>query len=104
MHPVIWLAATVFAVYRLSELIAHDEIAEPARRWLGRKAASDRKVWVFFAKLSSCPLCIGTWISAGASYLYSIWVVDLGLIELVVMWLAISGAQYFLSVQSLDDN
>ena len=105
MTPIAWLFVTVFAVYRLSELVAHDEITEVIRLWLGRKAASNRKVWIFFAKLARCPLCIREWISAIAAYLYGQWVVEnVGVMEILVLWLAVSGSQYFLSVRSMDDN
>ena len=96
-----WLVLTllVFAVYRIAQLIAFDEISEPIRTYLAKRASGNLVIdWT--AKLVHCPYCLGIWLSLLAGLLFA------NMFEIstpmgVVTVFGIAGAQAFL--QSLCD-
>lgn len=62
MNDLIGLATKILADYRLSVLLSKDQIAEPLRAAIGRKA-SGSAFWKFVADLISCPFCLGVWFA-----------------------------------------
>lgn len=107
MSAAFWFVIFVLAIYRLSELIAKDEIADPIRRYLSRKAASGGRLWTFLAKLIHCPLCIGVYISAACAPVFTLgFLQSNSVLQMIVVWLGAAGAQYFMSLVFLnrDDN
>lgn len=78
-------------VYRLAELIAIDQISQPIRAWVGRKA-SVSKVWKFIADLIHCPFCLGIWLAFPAAFLLQ----PIDFVWFFVYWISLAGAQTFL--------
>ena len=98
MHIEIWLLVFVFAVYRLSELIAKDFIFDFARRFIAKRASAGNQSIRFIAELIHCSLCLGVWIALPAAYLFSIELFkEVNVYMVFVLWLGIAGAQYLLS-------
>lgn len=60
-------AALAFAVGTLSFTASSATISKPFRAWLYKRTSWIGQ-WTF--KLVSCPFCIGTWISVGATLVY----------------------------------
>ena len=85
----------VFACYRLAQLVAIDDgpyiIFDIFRKELGKRAADGDALWVNLAELMICPFCLGLWFAAPLALF-----VGSGIIEIVITWLAIAGAQSFL--------
>jgi hypothetical protein len=103
MNPEFWFVVYVFAVYRLSELISHDQIFDAVRRGTGRRAAAGNKVWKAIADWMRCPLCIGIWVSFPAAFLFSSMLFKANELQYVLtVWLGMAGAQYLLSSLTLD--
>jgi len=91
------------AVYRLSELFVLDDgpyfIFRKFRKWLGQRAAgSDMNGSEYMiAQLFECPFCIGIWLAALA--VIPILLPNI-VTDILLVWLAIAGAQTFLETVS----
>lgn len=96
-------ALAVLACYRLAHLITREDgplaIFANLRITLGRNAAgNDASYWrTSLADLFYCPLCMGMWI---ALLLTLLLFRGLGPTKLIIVWLAIAGAQTFLERKS----
>ena len=91
----------VFACYRLAQLIAIDDgpfrIFVDTRLSLGLRAANGGVSSRNMAELVNCPFCLGLWFAAPLALF-----VGEGIIEIVIAWLAIAGAQAFLQGVNYD--
>ena len=91
----------VFACYRLAQLVALDDgpyhIFKRMRSELGWRAAEKNAFWLNSAELFHCPFCLGMWFAAPLALF-----VGSGIIEIVIAWLAIAGAQAFLQGVNYD--
>jgi hypothetical protein len=97
LRPEAWFVIFVLAVYRLSEMISRDKIADSFRRWTARRAAAGGKFWKFLTELVHCPLCIGVWLSLPAAYFFHAMLGMSNIVFVAPLWLGMAGAQYFLS-------
>ena len=95
MPSLLRFALAVFACYRLAQLVALDDgpyqIFKRVRSELGWRAAEGNAFWSNSAELFHCPFCLGVWFAAPLALF-----VGSGIIEVVIAWLAIAGAQAFL--------
>jgi hypothetical protein len=111
MSDWITLFLLIFVVYRLSQLIALDEICEPIRTYLAKRA-NENKLYNWIATLVHCPHCMGIWFAIPAALFFvltssiMIFYTNVSAIIMVsVTWLGIAGAQSFLqSWSSSGDN
>jgi hypothetical protein len=91
----------VFACYRLAQLIALDDgpysVFDRLRKELGWRAANENVFWQNMAELFHCPFCLGIWFAIPLAFY-----VGEGIIEIVIAWLAIAGAQAFLQGVNYD--
>jgi len=98
MTVALWFLVYVLAVYRLAEIIANDKIFYGVRRRIGIRAAAGTRFWKIVADWMHCPLCVGVWFAFPAAVLYEIFILKTSISwQTLVIWLGISGAQYFLS-------
>lgn len=83
----------VFACYRLAQFIRFDDgparSIDKLRRALGRRAATGNEVWQSLADLVNCEFCLGLWFA----FPLSLFCEPRNLFDLLVIWLAIAGAQ-----------
>jgi len=97
-----WFVIFVFAVYRFSELISHDQIFDETRRQIARRAAAGGKFWKAMATWMHCPLCVGVWISFPAAFLYSSLILTfINILYIIPLWFGMAGVQYFLSLRGI---
>lgn len=100
--PVIWLILIVLATFRLAWLLTKEPgpfaIFEKARSRLNEQASKKNYggfAWTL-AELFNCSLCLGVYISLIVLAIYVAFPV--GLVKFVILFLAISGAQTFLTL------
>lgn len=95
------LVLLVFAAYRGTRLLVHDDIAAPLRNpvfaWHDRKTGSRARQAA--VTLVSCAYCMGVWVSAAA---LAAWLAAVGRglpdpLEFIVTLLAVSGGQALLN-------
>ena len=101
MNDWIVLLLFIFAVYRLAQLITLDEISEPMRTHLAKRA-NKNKLNNWMAILVHCPYCVGIWLSIPVAIFYAYTsTLAMGLVSLF----GVAGAQSFLqSLSSSEDN
>lgn len=98
MRSEFWFLIYVFAIFRLAELISTGLIFDAVRREIAKRAASGGRVWKATADLIHCPFCIGVWFSLPAASLFAITILRTkDLLQIMILWLGMAGAQYFLS-------
>lgn len=103
MRPEFWFIIYVLAVYRLAELVSHDLIFDAVRRKTAMRAAAGNKLLRAIADWMHCPLCIGVWVSFPAAFLFSSMLLKpFALWQVLIVWLGMAGAQYFLSSLTLE--
>lgn len=75
MPDLLTLAVYIMAVARITTLITHDEISQPARRWLLRRFDPAHRTHRFAVyalgapddDASGCPWCVSVWIGLAGS-------------------------------------
>lgn len=85
------LVVSAFAVYRIAELLAIDEIVLPVRERLGvYDLGENGKPKTFIGKLLECPYCLGIWLA----FPCALWLDHT--LTMPLTWFAIAGGQAFL--------
>ena len=100
----VWLVLLTFVTFRVSWMIARDD-GPFAIFYIMRKALESRTgkskatgwAWTL-SELFHCPLCLGIWVSA-----ILLVFVPLPFGIKVIMWLAVSGLQSFLTLLIIKD-
>lgn len=85
------IAICSLAVYRLSELVTIDEIAQPVRELMGVYALGENgRPVTFTGKLFECPYCLGIWFAFLCALFFD------RSITFPLTWFAIAGGQAYL--------
>ena len=85
------LVLAVFVIYRLSRLVAYDEIMAPLRLFCEDAARAPFLFWLCW--LIGCPYCTGLWFALFATWLVlSSW----PMASVLLIWLGLAGAQDFI--------
>lgn len=67
------LGLGTLATARLTRLAIHDEITEPARRWVLRRLNPDREFDLKVAYLLDCGWCASVWVAGALAGATSVW-------------------------------
>lgn len=104
--PIVWFILLAFATFRVSWMVARQDgpfaIVDRFRTWANVKAAKSQHrglAWTF-SELFECPLCLGVWISA---ILLITVIFPTIILKLIILWLAVSGLQSFLTLLIIKD-
>ena len=91
----LYILLAILAAYRLSRLIAYDDIFKGMRQWVGRKAAGSFSRWRWVADLVHCPHCSGVWFAAFLAVMFLFIYPETGW-KVILVWLGIAGGQELL--------
>lgn len=110
MSDWVTLFLLIFAVYRVSQLIALDETSESLRTYFAKRA-NKNKLNNWIATLIHCPHCLGIWFAIPAALFFTLtssvmifYTNVSAMIMFSVTWLGIAGVQSFLQSWSSSRN
>ena len=102
--PIVWFILLAFASFRLSWMIARQDgpfgTFEEIRNQFGKRVQTGKIYWMTLSEFVNCPLCLGVWVSA---ILLIAVIFPAIVIKLIILWLAVSGLQSFLSLLIIKD-
>jgi hypothetical protein len=100
----VWLVLLTFVTFRIGWMLARDDgpfaIFDTWRKGLEARAGESKVTgWAWtISELFHCPICLGIWISA-----ILLIFVPLPFFTKVILWLAVSGLQSFLTLLIIKD-